>query len=104
MIRSPVAVDFLSLSESYSACLNLFNLVFLNLKALGCRVVHLEQVDLRGISSEYSRFQIWGEQTKAYLPARARGSLDDILRNDEALSRVVREILSRVNALLRAGK
>lgn len=66
--------------------------------------MYLEQVDLHEVSSEYGRLKIWGEQTKAYLPARARGSLDDVLRNDEALSGVVREILSRVNALLGAGK
>ena len=76
------------------------------LLALGegdCRVIHLEQVHLPDILEEYGRARIWGDQTRAELPARARGSLDDTLRHDDELQQLVRGIFMRLEATLGEG-
>ncbi|SPO04609.1 uncharacterized protein DNG_07294 [Cephalotrichum gorgonifer] len=78
----------LSLSALYEECVQLFQSFLLVLHDEHCRVVHLNQVDLTLISDEYGRVKIWGDQTKAYLPPRARGSLDDTLRHDEQLKTI----------------
>ena len=68
-----------------------------------CRVVRLEQVSFTALLEEYGRAKIWGDQTKADLPPRARGSLDDTLRHDGELEGVVHGILQRLKALLGEG-
>jgi len=62
-----------------------------------------EELDLANILHEYGRLNIWGDQTKANLPPRARGSLDDTLRHDAKLKDLVLEILLRLNTLLEKG-
>ncbi|MBE3049595.1 hypothetical protein IMZ48_45295 [Candidatus Bathyarchaeota archaeon] len=69
-----------------------------------CRVVHLEQVNVPAILDEYGRAKIWGDQSKADLPARARGSLDDTLRHDDDLKQLVRGVFMRLSALLVQGE
>lgn len=70
----------------------------------GCDVIRLKRVHLPKILEEYGRIKIWGDQTKAGLPARARGSLEDTLRHQEQLKCLVTEILIRLGALLDQGK
>ncbi|RYP52482.1 hypothetical protein DL768_002309 [Monosporascus sp. mg162] len=91
----------LSLSESYQECIDLFGRFVLALCEEGCGVISLKQVRFPDILEEYGRTQIWGDQTKAVLPARARGSLDDTLRHDDELKYLVEDILARLSALLR---
>lgn len=44
----------------------------------------------------YGRLRTWGEESRAALPAAARGSLDDTLRKDEELRFMVHDILLRI--------
>ncbi|RYP02653.1 hypothetical protein DL764_005698 [Monosporascus ibericus] len=90
----------LSLSESYRECIEIFGRFVLTLCQEGCGVISLKQVRLPDILEEYGRTQIWGDQTKAVLPARARGSLDDTLRRDDELKYLVQGILTRLRVLL----
>ncbi|KAK3360710.1 hypothetical protein B0T25DRAFT_602509 [Lasiosphaeria hispida] len=62
-----------------------------------------EKLDLENVLHEYGRLNIWGDQTKANLPPRARGSLDDTLRHDAKLKNLVLGILLRLNTLLEKG-
>lgn len=93
-----------SLSESYIECIQSFGKFVLALDEKDCRVIHLEQVDLPEILEEYGRIKIWGDQTKADLPARARGSLDDTLRHEDELKCLVQAILMRLRGILGQGK
>lgn len=93
-----------SLSKSYSECLQRFQEFMVALNDKYCRVVHLKQVDVNVILDEYGRAKIWGDQTKADLPERARGSLDDTLRHDDGLKDLVQGILVRLRGILRQGK
>ena len=94
---------FSSLSASFSQCLASYKRFLLALSKENCRAVHLQQVNLPEILEEYGRLKIWGDQTKATLPEKARGSLDDILRNDASLKDVVFDILCRLRAQLELG-
>lgn len=93
-----------SLSDVYLSCIHNWGLFLVNLRADHCYIVQQEQVDLSRVTNEYARVKIWGEQTKAYLPARARGSLDDTLRSDDELKKTVESMLERMAALLSEGK
>jgi hypothetical protein len=93
-----------SLSELYLECIQSFGSFVLALSEKDCRVVRLEQVNLSEILEEYGRTKIWGDQDKADLPARARGSLDDTLRHDHELKCLVQGILMRLRAVLSQGK
>ncbi|KAM7210735.1 C2H2 type zinc finger domain protein [Rhypophila decipiens] len=89
-----------ALAESFMDCVQLFARFLLALGEHKCRAICLGQVDVQKVLDEYGRFKIWGEQSKADLPARARGSLDDTLRHDDELKQVVRDIFMRLNVLL----
>lgn len=93
-----------SLSELYQECIQSFGEFLLVLSEKDCRVIHLKQVHLSEIMEEYGRTKVWGDQTKADLPERARGSLDDTLRHDVELKYLVHAILMRLKALLGQGK
>ncbi|KAH0560048.1 hypothetical protein GP486_003435, partial [Trichoglossum hirsutum] len=93
-----------TLSELYGECMQLFGGFLLALGEEDCRVICLEQVHLSEILEEYGRIKIWGDQTKADLPEKARGSLGDALRHDDELKHLVQAILTRLRALLGQGK
>lgn len=93
-----------SLSELYIECIQSFAEFLVVLDEKDCRVICLQQVHLPEILEEYGRVKVWGDQTKAELPARARGSLDDTLRHDDKLRDLVQAILMRLKALLSQGK
>lgn len=69
-----------------------------------CLVIHLKLVDIDEISDAYGRIKIWGEQTKADLSSRERGSLADTLRHDKELKKLIKDILKRLRNILREGK
>jgi hypothetical protein len=96
--------DAPSLSESYGECIQSFGRFLLALSKEDCCVIHLEQIHLPEILEEYGRVKIWGDQTKADLPARARGSLDDALRHDNELKQLIQALLTRLKVLLSQGK
>ncbi|KGO45689.1 Tetratricopeptide-like helical [Penicillium expansum] len=100
----PTGVFSSSLSELYLECIQLFGEFLLALSEKDCRVICLEQVHLSKILEEYGRTKVWGDHTKANLPARARGSLDNTLRHDTELKHLVQAILMRLKALLSQGK
>ncbi|OQE34786.1 hypothetical protein PENCOP_c015G06953 [Penicillium coprophilum] len=82
MLALSTAVSGSSLSELYIECMQSFGEFLLALSDRESRVIRLGQVQLLEILEEYGRTKVWGNQTKAELPARARGSLDDTLRHD----------------------
>lgn len=100
MMALSTGVSSSSLSELNLKCIQSFEEFILALSAKDCRVICLEQVHLSKILEEYGRTKVWGDQTKAELPARARGSLDDTLRHDVELKYLVQAILIRLRALL----
>ena len=104
MASSFAPADPASLSELYGICMEAFKKLLLTLSEENCRVVHLEQVYVPAILDEYGRAKIWGDQSKADLPARARGSLDDTLRHDDDLKKLVRGVFLRLRALLIQGE
>ena len=85
-----------SLSTVFADCLTYYRELLLALNAEDCRVVRLEQVDVTRIQDEFGRVRIWGDQTKATLLPRARGSLDDTLRNNSDLQDTIRGVLKRL--------
>ncbi|KAF9777954.1 hypothetical protein IL306_004298 [Fusarium sp. DS 682] len=96
----PTQAGASSLSKLYSECKRHFQYFLLALGHEDCRVIHLGQVVLPEILEQYGRFKIWGDQSKADFPERARGSLDDTLRKDEELKSLVQEIFKRLEGLL----
>ncbi|KAJ5173651.1 Tetratricopeptide-like helical [Penicillium coprophilum] len=104
MLALSTAVSGSSLSELYIECMQSFGEFLLALSNRECRVIRLGQVQLSEILEEYGRTKVWGNQTNAELPARARGSLDDTLRHDDELKDLVQAILMRLRVLLNQGK
>lgn len=92
-----------SLAITFSRCLSSYKRLLFALNKDNCRVIRLNQVNLQEILEEYGRLRIWGEQTKATLPERARGSLDDTLRHDPSLKEMVLENLDQLNDQLNLG-
>ncbi|KAI1822191.1 hypothetical protein F4861DRAFT_410031 [Xylaria intraflava] len=95
-----VQADDPSLAVSYSDCINSFAKFVLTLSESDCDVIRRDEVQITQIFEEYGRIKIWADQSKADLPATARGSLDDILRHDDELKSLVRDILQRLKGLL----
>ncbi|KAI8719837.1 C2H2-type domain-containing protein [Fusarium sp. LHS14.1] len=93
-----------SLFKSFGECIRLFRSFLLALHDESCRVVRLKQVDVTEISDECGRAKIWGDQMRADLPERARGSLDDALRHDSDIKGLVEAIFIRLSGLLRQAK
>ncbi|KAI3318819.1 hypothetical protein HD806DRAFT_511072 [Xylariaceae sp. AK1471] len=89
-----------SLAELYFECIDSFAKFVLALSEPDCDAICRDEVRLPQIFEEYGRTKIWGDQSKADLPARVRGSLDDILRHDNDLKSLVRGILQRLKVLL----
>lgn len=85
-----------SLSNIFADCIASYKKLLLALNAEGCSAVRLEMVDVQRVLDEFGRTKIWGDQTKATLPPRARGSLDDTLRNSPEIQDTVRGILGRL--------
>jgi len=104
MAAFSTSTDAPSISELYGECIQSFGRFLLALSEKDCCVIRLEQVHLPEILEEYGRTKIWGDQAKADLPARARGSLDDTLRHEDELKHLVQAILTRLSALLGQGK
>jgi len=75
-----------SLSQLFQKCLQLYSLLYRALEEDDCEPVKLEHVDLEKARGEFGRLRLWGIQSKAALPAQARGSLDDTLRRDQAIT------------------
>ncbi|KAI0538723.1 hypothetical protein GGR58DRAFT_467145 [Xylaria digitata] len=89
-----------SLAQLYFGCINSFSKFILALSEPDCDVICRDEAQLPQIFEEYGRTKIWGDQNKADLPDRARGSLDDILRHDNDLKSLVCGILQRLEVLL----
>lgn len=104
MATSSTPANPASLAELYRECIQAFRAFLLAVGEEDCRVIHLEQIHLPEILEEYGRAKIWGDQTKADLPERARGSLDDTLRHDSDLKQLVEGIFMRLRGLLRQGR
>ena len=84
----------------FSKCLDSYRQFILALNHENCRAVCLQQVELPAILNEYGRLKIWGDQTRASLPEKSPGSLDDTLKNESSLKDVVLNILRRLQAQL----
>ncbi|KAI0443545.1 hypothetical protein F4803DRAFT_307094 [Xylaria telfairii] len=89
-----------SLSELYFESIGSFAKFVLALSQPDCDAICRNEVHLPQIFEQYGRTKIWGDQSKADLPASARGSLDDTLRHDDDLKSLVRSILQRLKLLL----
>jgi hypothetical protein len=94
---------FGSIGEAYPAALDKFGRVLYTLGRDGNPLVDRGEVDIDYLLGEYGRLKIWARQTGAYLPASARGSLDDTLRAKEDLRKVVNQILMRLDIVAEQG-
>lgn len=92
------------ISTSYTECLERYRQFLTLLGRESCRVVRLGQVDVTKTLEEYGRLRTWGEETRAALPAGARGSLDGTLRHDDVLKDVAIRTLNKIERQVRAGK
>lgn len=93
-----------ALATSYSRCLESYQRLLDLIGKKSCRIVRLEQVNVGRILEEYGRLRIWGEQTRAALPEKTRGSLDDAMRNDESLRSNINSILTQLSRHLSRGR
>lgn len=93
-----------SISNTYTQCIQSLGIFVQALRDPDCLVCCRGLVHVADIVDEYGRAKIWGDQTKACLPEKARGSLDDTLRHDTDLKSQVQEILLRLVAILEQGK
>ncbi|KAK3293389.1 uncharacterized protein B0H64DRAFT_211682 [Chaetomium fimeti] len=100
MKGSSTPADPASLCESFLECVEAFKKLILALNREDCRVIHLEQVSLTEILEHYGRVKLWGHQSKADLPAGARGSLDDVMRHDDDLKELTRGFFMRMRGHL----
>lgn len=101
---STLVGDTLPISDLYATCIQSLGLLVKTLSEDDCLVVNLLQIDVQKVVDEYGRVKIWGMDTKACLPARARGSLDDTLRHDAELKKLTHGILLRLAAILEQGQ
>jgi len=91
------------ISRNYIECLEQFRTLFMLIDRESQRAaVGLEDINLA--LEEYGRLQTWGEETRAALPANARGSLDDTLRKDNALKDAAIGTLIRLQRQVQIGK
>lgn len=93
-----------SLADLYGRCLGYLRLLAIELAKETCPALRLGFVDVTHLTDEYGRFKLWGEQSRANLPAKARGSLDDNLRSDSHTKALISSILSVFQVLLKQGK
>jgi hypothetical protein len=93
-----------ALAVTYLRCLELYQNLLHLLGMENCRVACLKQVNVSKVLEEYGRFRIWGEQTRAAIPEKTRGSLDETLRNDERLKSAVSSILGQLFRHLQMGR
>ncbi|KAH8429733.1 uncharacterized protein LDX57_007405 [Aspergillus melleus] len=89
--------------DSFEKCLHEFETLVGVLSEKDCRVVNLKLIGLHEIKDEYGRFVVWGNQIKARLLARAEGSLEDTLRHNEVLKRLVCECVNRLETIICQG-
>ncbi|KAI1174913.1 hypothetical protein F4777DRAFT_598900 [Nemania sp. FL0916] len=93
-----------SLAGLYLECIDAFEKLILALSEPGCGVIYRDEIQLAPVFEEYGKTKIWGDQSKADLPAGARGSLDDTLGLDGKIEPLVRGILRRLRLLLGKAK
>jgi hypothetical protein len=93
-----------SLSQLFQGCLDLYSRLCLALGGVDCPAVQLREVDLEKAQSEYGRLRLWGSQSRATLPAHARGSLDDTLRHDQTLKENVAAMFRLLMRQLELGR
>jgi hypothetical protein len=97
------SLESLSIAELFESCIDKYSRLLLALGDEDCRAVKLKQVSIEKALDEYGRLKVWGEQSRATLPASTRGSLDDALRRDDGLKRNVAQILGHLIHQLGAG-
>ncbi|KAI0098654.1 hypothetical protein GGR51DRAFT_577007 [Nemania sp. FL0031] len=87
--------------ELYSECITSFAEFVGALTEPDCDVISRDEIQLPRVFEEYGRTKIWGDQSKADLPASARGSLDDTLRDNVDLKSLVGGILESMHIAYR---
>lgn len=63
-----------------------------------------DNASMEVLVNEYGRLIIWGEQTRAYLSAHARGSLDGRVKNHATIKEVLRSTLEQLEASVNQGE
>jgi hypothetical protein len=92
-----------SLALLYGRCLGYLRLLAVELAKDTCPAVQRGFVDITHLTDERGRFKLWGEQSRANLPAKARGSLDDTLRGGGDTRALISSILSVFQVLVKEG-
>lgn len=92
-----------SIAALFDQCLQSFQLLAASLQAAPGETIQLGYGNAVKCDNEFGRFNVWGEQSGANLPARTRGSLDDTLRVRDDAKALVVSVLFRLDAVLRQG-
>ena len=88
-----------SIAPAFAACLKVYRHLYLSLTRPDCRVA--DQVDVPKVCDNYGRLNVWGFDSGAL--RTGRGSLDDLLRNNESLLSIVLDTISDLTKSIERG-
>ncbi|TIA29987.1 hypothetical protein D6C78_09876 [Aureobasidium pullulans] len=86
-----------SIYSFHEKCIRNYENLLLALESENLYAKRLPAGTIVEAKDEYSRLRIWGEQTYAVLPQRARRSLDAQLRDDEETKKIITGTLKRLS-------
>ncbi|TIA29191.1 hypothetical protein D6C79_10014 [Aureobasidium pullulans] len=86
----------MSISTLYRDALQKYGKLVLDFEEHASPLAPTLQAHSVGIKDEYGRLRIWGEQTRAVLPEKARHSLDEQLRENEQTGNMILRTLRRL--------
>ncbi|THZ63568.1 hypothetical protein D6C85_08891 [Aureobasidium pullulans] len=90
------AYGIMSISTLYRDALQKYGKLVLDFEEHASPLAPTFQAHSVGIKDEYGRLRIWGEQTRAVLPEKARHSLDEQLRENEQTRNIILRTLRRL--------
>ncbi|THY03991.1 hypothetical protein D6D01_10155, partial [Aureobasidium pullulans] len=90
------ASGIMSISTLYQDALKNYGNIVLNFEEHASSLAPTLPDHSVGIKDEYGRLRIWGEQTRAVLPEKARYSLDEQLRENEQTRDIILRTLRRL--------
>lgn len=96
-------LEDLTLSDEYKRCIDNYDELLDALSSQTCYIVSRNLVDRQQVSENYSRLEVWGEQTKLHMLDGSQSFLEEILKTHYQLMNTIRTALRRLTGLLRKG-
>lgn len=94
----------MSISTLYQDALQKYGKLVLDFEEHASPLAPTLEAHSVGIKDEYGRLRIWGEQTRAVLPEKARYSLDEQLRENEQTRNITLRTLRRLTNRIETGR